>query len=831
MPEHGATQKSVAGARWRVNADELSLRLDPAELGFQTTADVSPLDTPLGQERALAALELGLSIRKKGYNIYVSGMIGSGRKQLVQQLVKERASKEPTPPDWVYLHNFQEPDRPLAMRLSSGHGMRLKEGLETLLQRMSQDLPAALKAKDFDAEKERLSGTYSKRSEEIFDRLVEKARTLNLVIRRMPNGVLLFVPLKDGKPMEPADVEKLTPDERADLDRRHEELGEHATVSMTEQQELARELQAEIEEMIRVLARRLLDPMIDRLKADQPIIQLAGWLDSMRDHLLHHLDRLKDKGGPSMDLPPELRAGVRPQDPFLEYRVNVVADHSHVNGAPVVVEICPTYKNLFGAIEHDVNLFGRITTDFTRIKPGSLLRANGGYLVLDLEDALTEPLVWKQLKRTLKSEQLLTEVYEPFSLLTTVGLKPEPIPIDVKLVVIGSPDLFYMLQYYDDDFRDLFKIRADFGPDTPRTPEGHQAYARFIAQTASAEGLLPFDAGAVVETIRFGARQAGHRQKLTVELGYLADLLREADHWARKASAKTVSAEHVRHALENRIYRSDRIAERVREMIAEGTLKVSVEGCKIGQINGLAVWDLGDYAFGRPSRVTASVGIGQEGVINIEREAELSGSAHDKGVMILEGYLRNQYGAEHPLTLSASLAFEQSYGWIEGDSASSAELYCLLSAIANVPLRQDIAVTGSVNQHGEVQAVGAVNEKIEGFFDICQQVGLSNTQGVCIPRANTRHLELRPDIVDAVRNQQFHVWAIDTIDEGIELLTDLKPGDVTTADAFHFVLDQRLRKILSALEEQPGTNAIVRTRTPSTGPHAPTPPPLPGEED
>jgi ATP-dependent Lon protease len=542
------------------------------------------------------------------------------------------------------------------------------------------------------------------------------------------------------------------------------------------------------------------------------------------------LDRLeKDHKEEAADLPTALRAAMEREAPWLEYRVNVVADNSRTRGAPVVVEISPTYKNLFGTIEHDVNLFGRVSTDFTRIKPGSLLRANGGYLLFDLEDALTEPLVWRQLKRALKSSQLLTDVYEPFALLATTALKPEPIPIDTKVVVVGSTEIYYLLQFLDDDFRELFKVRADFGPEAPRDAQGHQAYARFVARLARAEKLPPFDASAVVEVIRFGAREAGHRDKVSVELGAVADVVREAGHWARLAGAATVGAAHVRQALAERVYRSDRIAAKVRELIEEGTLRISIDGSRVGQVNGLSVWDLGDYRFGRPSRVTASVGVGREGLVNIERESDLSGSTHDKGVLILEGYLRNRYARAHPLALSASLTFEQSYGWIEGDSASSAELYCLLSALANVPLRQDIAVTGSVNQHGEVQAVGGVNEKVEGFFDVCRARGLTGTQGVCIPRSNVRHLVLRYDVLDAIREGKFHVWAVDTIDEGIELLTGTPPGDVDQEGTFHRLLDQRLQEILGALEEQPAAEVTPRVHLGPAAAPKPSPPPLPGD--
>lgn len=537
----------------------------------------------------------------------------------------------------------------------------------------------------------------------------------------------------------------------------------------------------------------------------------------------------EERREPPADLPSALRAALEREDRWLEYRVNVVADNSHRQGAPVIVEISPTYKNLFGTVEHDVNLFGRISTNFTHIKPGSLLRASGGYLIFDLEDALTEPLVWKQLKRALKSGQLLTDIYEPMSFLATTALKPRPIAFDTKVVVLGSPDLYYLLQFLDEDFPELFKVRADFGPETPRSPESHQAYARFIARVARAEKLPPFDAAAVAEIIRFGAREAAHREKLSVEFGTVADVVREAGHWTRVGGNAVVGAAQVRQALHERVFRSDRIATKIRELISEGTLRLTIDGARVGQVNGLALMDLGDCAFGRPNRITASVGMGQEGLLNIERESELSGSVHDKGVMILEGYLRNRYARRHPLALSASLTFEQSYGWIEGDSASVAELLCLLSALADTPLRQDIAITGSVNQHGDIQAVGGVNEKIEGFFDVCQLKGLTGTQGVCLPRSNVRHLVLRHDVIEAIRAGHFHLWAIDTIDEGIELLTGIPAGDLDEVGTFHYLLDQRLRETLAELEEQGGRTVAPRLHVGGAGTPRPALPPLPGE--
>lgn len=545
--------------------------------------------------------------------------------------------------------------------------------------------------------------------------------------------------------------------------------------------------------------------------------------------MLDNLGRLHEEPETNGEVPQSLRGLVGQRDPWMEYRVNVVADNARTQGAPVLIEISPSYKNVFGTIEHDVNLFGRVSTDFTRIRPGSLLRASGGYLIFDLDDALTEPLVCKQLKRSLKSAQLLTEVYEPFALLSTTALKPQPIPLDTKVVAVGSPNLYYLLQYVDEDFRELFKVRADFGTETSRDDATHQAYARFVARQVRLENLPPFNAAAVAEVIRFGARLAAHRGKLSAEFGEVADFVREVGHWARQASAAVTGVKHVHQAAEERLYRSGRLATKIHELIEEGTLRVSLEGCRTGQVNGLALLELGDICFARPMRVTASVGVGQEGLVNIERESDLSGSTHDKGVLILEGYLRNQYAQDHPLALSASLTFEQSYGWIEGDSASSTELYCLLSALADVPLRQDIAVTGSVNQHGEVQAVGGINEKIEGFFDVCRLKGLTGNQGVCIPRSNVHNLVLRNDVIEAVCEGRFHVWAIDAIDEGIELLTGMPAGRIGQEGSFHNQVDQRLRQILERLQEQPAPPAAPRIRLPSSAQRTPAPPPLPGE--
>jgi predicted ATP-dependent protease len=810
---------------------DLDVPLDPADLGFTTTAELEPLEEVVGQERARRALELGLAVRQRGYNVYVSGVSGTGKKQLVKQLLEKRARREATPGDWVYLHNFDSPDNPLAQRLPAGHGVRLRTAVEDIIERLGHDLPQALKAKDFGAERERLSTAYGQRSEALFNELVERAHALNFAVRRSPEGPFVFMPLREGRPMEPDEFARLPEDERAEVRKHEPELEELTGEMLAKQQELSRQLRSEVCEIVRAFARRILEPFLTGARADHPQERILAWLDRVRDFLLDNLACFQENGEEAKDLPAALRAAMGPEDPWLPCRVNVVVDHSGTQGAPVIVETSPNYKNLFGTIERDVNLFGHVTTDFTRIKPGNVLRASGGYLVFDLQDALTEPLVWKQLKRVLKSGQLHTDAYEPFAMLSTAALNPEPIPLDTKLVVLGTPGLYYELQFLDEEFSELFKVRADFGPEAARDPAGHAAYARFVARVARDEGLPAFDGGAVAEVVRFGVRAAGHRDKLSVEFGRVADLVREAAYRARGDDATAVTAAHVRRALDERVYRSGRVADKVRELIAEGTLRVSLTGKRVGQVNGLSLIDLGDCCFARPSRLTASVGVGLEGLVSIERASDLSGSLHDKGVLILQGYLRNRYARRHPLALSASLTFEQSYGWVEGDSASSAELYCLLSALADVPLRQDIAVTGSVDQHGDVQAVGAVNEKIEGFFDVCRLTELTGTQGVCIPRANARHLVLRSDVVDAVREGRFHVWAVGTIDEGIELLTGMPAGDPDSQRTFHHGLDQRLREFLDILQEQPTPAVVAREHTALPAHPRPAPPPLPGEGD
>jgi ATP-dependent Lon protease len=527
--------------------------------------------------------------------------------------------------------------------------------------------------------------------------------------------------------------------------------------------------------------------------------EVNAYLSEVREHVLNHLDDFKE--GPAAAIGFPFMAAPRERDPFLEYEVNVVVDNSRTDGAPIIVESAPTYLNLFGTIERVVDRFGRVVTNFTRIKSGSFLRAHGGYLIFSLEDALTEPAVWKVLKRTLRSGRIEMETYEPFAMFSASGLKPEPVKVNSKVIVVGSAFLYHLLYNWDDDFREIFKVRADFNPVMERDRKHQIAYAQWVGNLCAEEGLPHFDQSGIERLIEFGARQAGDRDKVLASYAEIADLVREAAFWARKEDRQLVSARHVEQALQSRVFRSNRIEEQIREMIANGTILVDTDGKKVGQVNGLSVMEIGGYAFGRPSRVTASVAMGQAGIINIERESHLSGSIHDKGVLILAGYLRNRFGQEQPLALSASLCFEQSYSGVEGDSASSTELYALLSRLANIPLRQEIAVTGSVNQWGEVQAIGGVNEKIEGFYDVCRIVGLTGKQGVLIPDSNIRHLVLRSDVIQAVAEGKFHIYPVRTIDEGLEILTGMAADGGVGEDTVNRAVSKRLKELAVTFKE------------------------------
>ncbi len=780
-------------------ADELrfAVKLDD---GFKTTEELKPVPNFAGQERALAALELGLGVARGGFNIFVSGLTGADKLEILRRWIAERAAANPTPGDWVYVHNFQNPDAPRAIYLRSAKGQRLRQSMRDLVKRLREDLPNAFRQEAFDKEKTRLREKYGRRAQELNAQFEKLAREKGFAIQVGHGGEILFIPMIDDKPLESSkDLSRLSETDQREIETRHQELMAEVVQMATKQRDVVREMEADIRAVERRFSEQLLSPLLAEIERDMDNQEVGAYLAEVREHMLDNLDDFKEGSAPAF----AFSFGPQPREraAFLEYDVNVIVDNSETGGAPVLVEDSPTYLNLFGTIERVVDRFGRVVTNFTRIKSGSLLRAHGGYLIFSLEDAITEPAVWRVLRRTLRSGIIEMETYEPFALFSASGLKPEPVKIDTKVIVVGSPLLYHLLYAWDEEFRGIFKVRADFR-DAMELEQNHLlVYAQWIARLCGEEKLPHLDREAVERVAEFGARRAGDRAKVSASYAEVGDLVREAAYWAHKETSPIVTTRHVERALKERVFRSNRIEEDIRELIANGTLLIDIEGEKVGQVNGLSVLDTGAYMFGRPTRVTASVAMGQAGIINIERESKLSGSIHDKGVLILSGYLRNRYGQDKPLALSASLCFEQSYSGVEGDSASSVELYALLSRLSNLPLRQDIAVTGSVNQWGEVQAIGGVNEKIEGFYDVCRVKGLSGKQGVMIPAVNVRNLILRADVVEAVAERKFHIYPVRTIDEGLEVLTGTAAGNVGEKGTVNETVSGRLEALALGLKK------------------------------
>jgi predicted ATP-dependent protease len=787
----------VAPAARELSGDEAAFEVPAADLAFQTTADVEVRPDWLGQERALAALELGLHIQHAGYNIYVVGLGGTQREQTLASLLAELTRDFPRPGDRVLVQNFQNRDRPHAFYLPAGQGRALRRDMQELVEDLGRLLPETFRKETFEEEKEALAERYGHEGEAIARDLQQHAAEKGFAIQMHPQGGVMFIPLKDGKPMEPSELEALSEAEQADLRRREREVARELKSMMRRQQALGRRLTREVKAVERRVAADVVGPLIDEIAQNYDSPEVQNYLAAVREQILDHLDAFHEQQ-PSPQLPLPFPFAAPAESTLVDYEVNVLVDNSTTSAAPIIVEPSPAYKNLFGAVERMVDPSGKLVTNFTRIKAGSLLRAHGGCLIISALDALSEPLVWRSLKRTLKSGLLEIEAYDPFALFATTTLKPEPMQIATRAVLTGPTEVFQLLYFYDEEFRDIFKIRAEFGFDA----DGNAARRSFVSQVAriaSEEHLPPVQAGAVARLIEFGARVVGDRRKLPSQWDELADIMREAAFWCHKQAADEVSKTHVEQALAQRVFRLNRVEERIRELIRDGTLLVDVDGSKVGQVNGLAVANIGGYEFGRPSRVTAAVAMGTQGIINIEREANLSGHTHDKGVLILSGYLRHTYAQDFPLNLSASLCFEQSYAGIDGDSASSTELYALISSLSGLPLRQDVAVTGSVNQWGEIQPIGGINEKVEGFFATCRVVGLTGRQGILMPQRNVHGLVLRSEVVDAIRAGQFHLYPVGTIDEGIEVLTGCRAGRVDEEGTVHWLASQRLRKLAEGL--------------------------------
>ncbi len=768
----------------RLKPEVLRWNCDPDKLGIETTADAECCGEIIGQKRALEAISIGLEIKSHGYNIYVSGLTGTGKTTTVKKLLEQIDSINHIPDDICYVNNFTDGNAPRVLVFKAGDGKKFAREMELFVQSLRKYIPQLFRSEEYKHQKNAILDKYKQQAQKslaAFAKKLEKSGMALVQIQSETAAMPEIFPVIDNeavpwqKVMEMIKENKISEEEFKEFREKHSKYMEELQQIAAVQHEIEKEI---IEELIKTqqdTAAPAVKANIKKIKSKYKNKKVNDYLDEAADHMIHHLDAFKgeeeDQNIKQID-----KHKIQESDPFLVYRVNVAVDHSKTEKTPVITEKTPNYSNLFGTIERIWHPAGLWQTDFTKIRAGSLLRANGGYLVFNLIEAIAEPGVWNALKRALKNQQLSIQSLESMAGFASSALKPEPVEIDLKVVVIGDEQTYRMIYEMDDEFKKIFKIRADFDTVMPYTDKAVKDYIRFARKITVEEKLKDVDKTGMAAVLEYSVLLSGRRKKLSTRFSDVADIIREADYWAGKAGSGLIGSQHVDKAIEEKEYRLKTVEEKIQEMIDEGSILLNIDGSRTGQVNGLSVYSLGDYAFGRPSRITAETAVGKEGIINIEREAGLSGSSHNKGVMIIAGYLRRMYAQDKPLTMSASICFEQSYAGVDGDSASSTEIYALLSSLSGVPLRQDIAVTGSVNQKGEIQPIGGVNQKIHGFFDVCRSRGLTGSQGVMIPKTNVDDLMLRKDAVKAVEEGKFHIWAVETIDQGIALLTGMKAG-------------------------------------------------------
>ena len=766
-------KQSSGNNNLKLAVESLYHHCDLSKIAFKTTADLEDDYEHLGQERAMHALKFGIGMKHDGYNLFVLGSTGLGKNTTVKKLLAKESATAETPSDWCYINNFAAHHQPLALRLPAGYGIKLQHEMLQLLEDLLVAIPAAFESEEYRARVQTLQDEYKQKEVQVFKELSDRADKKNIVLLRTPGGYTLG-PMKDGKVLTPEEFDKLDKKEQEeikqiidDIEKELIEAIHKIPVWYKENVERIKQLNREISEV--VVSQSIAELTLKYSK----LPEVLNFIDSVNKDIVENVNDFRKYGA-------EKEAGSnniqKIQTVFAKYLVNVLVDNSETTGAPVIYEDNPSYINLIGRVEH-IAQYGTLLTDFTLIKAGALHRANGGYLVLDARKVLMSPFSWEGLKRAIHAHEVRIESLERMiSLASTTSLQPEPIPIDVKIVLTGSRLLYYLLNQYDPEFALLFKVAADFAEDIDRNDENSELYARLIAGLQKENKLTPFNKQAVQRIIEHCSRLLEDSEKISLHMGGLLDLLREGDYWARQAKREEITATDIQQAIDTRRYRLDQIRERVHEQVIRGNYLLDTSGEKVAQINALSVIQLGDYTFGRPSRITATARLGQGKVIDIEREVHLGGSIHSKGVLILSSYLANRYAKDQPIALSASLVFEQSYGLVEGDSASAAELCALLSALSDVPIRQNFSVTGSVNQYGEIQTIGGVNEKIEGFFDICNARELTGDQAVVIPQANIKHLMLRADVRQAVEKNRFAIYSVQTIDQMMELLTGKEAG-------------------------------------------------------
>jgi lon-related putative ATP-dependent protease len=785
---------------------QLRRTIDLQSLGIESTETLRPLTSIIGQQRAVSALRFGLGIQELGFNLYISGPAGMGKMTAVQAFLEELAKPKETPSDWCYINNFDDAYFPKALPLPVGWGRRLQQDMKSLIEHLRRNLPKAFESEEYSAKRDEVVKALNREREEIFNRISARATQEGFIVEVTPYGIM-FTPRLGERRLTEAEYQALPPRVREEFQQRLESLQDELKSALKQGRELERNTQEKLQRLDQHVMQYVVGGLMEDLR--ETYAHLPAVLDyftAVQKDILEHTDLFKG-GAPPTQQTGDIGALMAPwvqELPFRRYQVNVLVERKEQTGVPVVVELNPTYNNLFGRVEKETQL-GALYTDFTMIKAGALHRANGGYLVLPIEDVLGNLFSWDSLKRALRSREIrIEEVSERLGYFASKTLQPAPIPLTVKVILVGQPLIYYLLHAYDKDFPELFRVKADFDTRMAYNAENVKDFVAFTSTLCQKENLKHLDNSAVARLLEHALRLAEDQEKISTHFGAMAEVIRAANYWASAEQAPYIAATHVRKALDEKIYRSNLIQERIQELIARGTLLVDVRGAVVGQVNGLSVLQLGDYAFGKPSRITATVGPGRGSIMDIEREVELGGPIHSKGVMILNGYLTQKYALEQPLSCAARLVFEQSYEGVEGDSASSAELYALLSALADAPIKQGIAVTGSVNQHGIVQAIGGVNEKIEGFYEVCKAKGLTGEQGVLIPHSNASQLMLCEDVVEAVRAGQFHIWMVNTIDEGIALLTGMAVGERDAEgkypeDTINGRIMQRLAKFAEAL--------------------------------
>jgi lon-related putative ATP-dependent protease len=790
---------------YEISPEQLRWHCDGTAFAFQSTADIPPLKGLVEQERPIRAIRFGLGIASPGYNIYVSGLTGTGKTTVIKQFLDEIACTLPKPDDWCFVFNFRDPNAPTALNMPAGNAKVLKAEMDELVRHLKTDIPKAFESKEYEQSVHALIHENQNLQQSLFNQLSERARADGFSLEISKMGVSV-VPIVDGNPVSPEQYQALDEAIKAGIETKREALQQEINAFLRQVRDINKASRDQINELNRRVGMYVVGMKIESIKEQHAHLpKVIGYLDDVQNYILSRLDDFTDDGQ-KQETPPTGKLSLEaPADPFIKYRVNIVVDNTDVQGAPVVIETNPTYYNIFGRMDRWTQL-GTLQTDFTMIQAGAYMKANGGFLVVNAHDVLLNFGVWETLKRTVKNKEVrIEDLSVQYGLVPVAGMRPGAIPTNVKVIMIGNQMIYHLLYEMDEDFRKIFKVKADFDSQMDNDARSLQSYASFISNRCHHEHLLHFDPSGVAEVIEYGARLVDDQQKLSSRFSDVADIVREASYWARQEKQETVSATHVRRAIEEKYFRSSLVEERLREFITEGTIMVDVTGEAVGQVNGLAVLDLGDIRFGKPSRITAKTFMGKNGVLDIERESKMSGKIYEKGVLILSGYLGASYAQERPLSLSASICFEQSYEGVDGDSASSTELYALLSSLSSVPIKQGIAVTGSVNQHGMIQPIGGVNQKIEGFFDVCKAKRLTGDQGVMIPIQNVKNLMLRQDVVDAVRQGKFHIYAVSSIHEGIEILTGLPAGVKTNGSypegTINHRVEQRLKEFADGLKK------------------------------